>query len=75
MKKDYIHFGNMCDSSLELKIGIPQGSPISPLICNILLHEVDIFIENYCSTFSNFGYFSRKFFDKLNALRLYKNTF
>lgn len=72
MKKNYIYFGNMCDSSLELKIGTPQGSFISPIICNILLHELDTFIKSYCS---NFGYFSKIFFDKFNALRSYKNTF
>jgi hypothetical protein len=55
-------------------MGTPQGSVISPLICNILLHELDIFIEGYCSIFSNFDYSSKKLSDEYNASRRYKNT-
>jgi len=28
------------------KIGTFQGSPLSPLLCNIVLHELDVFIDN-----------------------------
>lgn len=41
LKKGYIHFDNMCDSALEAKISISQGSILSSLICNIFLHELD----------------------------------
>lgn len=47
LKCGYIHFGNMCDSQLELKIGTPQGSVLSPLLCNILLHDLDCFIDGF----------------------------
>jgi Type II intron maturase len=36
-----------------LKIGTPQGSIISPLICHILLHELDCFVEEYINKYSN----------------------
>jgi len=74
LKKGYVHFGNLCDSQLELKIGTPQGSIISPLICNILLHELDSFLEKYCLTFSNFDSTKRKVSNEYNATRRYKNT-
>lgn len=54
LKKGYVHFGDLCDSQLELKIGMPQGSIISPLICNILLHELDCFVEEYINKYSNY---------------------
>ena len=74
MKKGFIHFGNLCDSSLELKLGTPQGSLISPLICNILLHELDVFLEKYCLKFSNFDSSSRKTSDEYNATKRYQKT-
>lgn len=49
-----MHFGGLCDSQLELKMGTPQGSIISPFICNILLHELDCHVENYINKYSNY---------------------
>jgi retron-type reverse transcriptase len=60
MKVGYIHFGNLSDSKLELKIGTPQGSVISPLLCNILLHELDLFMSFYIRKYSNFNSKKRK---------------
>ena len=74
MRKGYVHLGNMCDSSLELKLGTPQGSIISPLVCNILLHELDVYMEEYCKAFSNFDCKSKKVSEKYNATRRYRNT-
>lgn len=33
------------DSSFTLKVGIPQGSVVSPILCNIYLHELDVFVN------------------------------
>lgn len=54
LKKGYIHFGDLCDSRLELKMGTLQGSIISSFICNILLHKLDCFMAEYISKYSNF---------------------
>jgi retron-type reverse transcriptase len=53
LKKGYIHFAALCDSQLELEIGAPQGSIVSPLVCNILLHELDCFMNEYINKYSN----------------------
>lgn len=34
------------------KIGSPQGSILSPLLSNILLHEFDVFMERYIQEFN-----------------------
>lgn len=73
LKKGYVHFGNLCDSQLELKMGTPQGSIISPLICNILLHELDTFFEKYILKFSN-TVETKKVSKEYNATRRYENT-
>jgi len=73
MRKGFIHFGNLCDSSLELKLGTPQGSVISPLLCNILLHELDVFVEKNCFKFSNFSSSTKKMPEKHLAIISYQN--
>lgn len=45
LKGGYVHFGGLCDSELSLKIGTPQGSILSPLLCNILLNELDHYVK------------------------------
>jgi group II intron reverse transcriptase/maturase len=50
LKAGYIHFGGLSDSYLENRIGTPQGSILSPLLCNILLTPLDYFVEGLCST-------------------------
>lgn len=42
LKAGYVFLGKKIANDI---IGIPQGSVLSPLICNIYLHELDIFME------------------------------
>jgi retron-type reverse transcriptase len=74
LKKGYVHFGNLCDSQLVLKIGTPQGSIISPLICNILLHELDCFVEGYINKYSNFADRKENVSAEYTETRRYKGT-
>lgn len=74
LKKGYVHFGSLCDSQLELKVGTPQGSIISPLICNILLHDLDCFVERYITKYSNFSDRVIKVSKKYNETRRITNT-
>jgi len=74
LKKGYIHFGSLSDSRLEQKIGTPQGSIISPLVCNILLHELDCYLKDYITKFSNFKSSEKKVSEEYNKSRRYLNT-
>lgn len=42
LKSGYIEFGKLHEN---LAIGTPIGSVLSPLLCNIYLHKLDMFIE------------------------------
>jgi len=42
LKSGFIHFEGLTDSKLINKLGSPQGSILSPLFCNILLHVFDL---------------------------------
>jgi len=46
----YINFANLANSELKNLEGTPQGSLLSPIFCNILLNDLDIFILNLCKT-------------------------
>lgn len=48
----YIHFGNLADSELENHVGTPQGSILSPLLCNIFLDRLDQFMEHLAKEFN-----------------------
>lgn len=61
----YVNFGSsLVDSRLEQKVGLPQGSMLSPLFCNILLHNLDFFAISLC----------KKHSEKWEAYRRYPNT-
>ena len=42
LKAGYIEFGELHNN---LNTGTPQGSILSPLLCNIFLHKLDVFME------------------------------
>lgn len=48
LKAGYISQGKYFTSEL----GTPQGSVVSPLLCNILLHKLDLWLEEYISIFN-----------------------
>lgn len=50
----YINFGaTLTDSELEHSVGTPKGCLLSPLFCNILLHELDSFSISLCNKVFN----------------------
>lgn len=48
LKAGYVELGGVCERGL---VGTPQGSVLSPLLCNIFLHELDVFMEGIMKRF------------------------
>lgn len=48
LKAGTIELGDIVQRTLE---GTPQGSVLSPLLCNIFMHEFDLFMKNLSETF------------------------
>jgi len=53
LRVGYICFDGIHDSSLLNRKGSPQGSLLSPLFCNILLHELDKHVIKLYKDFNN----------------------
>lgn len=49
LKAGYYHLGNLVTGGL---IGTPQGNVLSPLLCNIYLHELDCFVSGIVKEFN-----------------------
>jgi len=67
----YIHF-DLSDSKLSNKEGTPQGSIISPLLCNIVLHELDLHMLKLRDKLRVVG--KKKLTDAFNANRRFTNN-
>lgn len=39
------------DQTIRPTVGTPQGGVLSPLLCNIVLHQLDLYMENYINNF------------------------
>ena len=51
-----------------------QRSILSPLLCNILLHELDIALDKYCKDNSNFNTKAKKLTEEYSGSLRYKDT-
>ena len=49
LKAGYIELGNLHE---KLSEGTPQGSILSPLLCNIFLHKLDLYMEDIKTSFN-----------------------
>ena len=46
MKAGYVEFSKKKKVFIAADFGVPQGGLISPLLSNVILHELDVYIEN-----------------------------
>lgn len=74
IKVGFIHFGDLIDSELVNKVGTPQGSVLSPLFCNILLNELDVFIESKILTKYSYGSSKRAVSPEYTSTRRFTNN-
>jgi group II intron reverse transcriptase/maturase len=53
--------------------GTPQGGVVSPILANIYLHELDVFMEKICKQYSSDVRYRKKYepYQKLNIERFY----
>ena len=73
LKVGYVNFGSsLVDSRLGQKMGTPKGSILSPLFCNILLHELDSFVVFFCKSVSRARH--ERDSEKWKVSRRYLNT-
>lgn len=49
LKAGYIEMGGISEKASK---GTPQGSVLSPLFCNVFLHELDVYMDEICREYS-----------------------
>jgi len=65
LEAGYIDLKIFCES----KLGVPQGSSLSPLLCNIYLHKLDVFMAELKQEFTHPEKKSRKANPEYRALQ------
>jgi retron-type reverse transcriptase len=63
------YLDNIGNHAVANEIGTPQRSVLSPLLCNIYLHEMDTFIQEWATSY-NKGAKRKQKIDSCRSLRL-----